>query len=106
MWVTADVHCTAAHHDAPERAAFTDFDPFREFVSGPLHAGAFGPNELDPTSGPRAEFVRGPSRQGASPLEGFGHFGELDVAPDGSTLEVHLRDRAGASLWTTTLRRT
>jgi len=106
VWVTADVHYTAAHHYAPERAAFTDFDPFWEFVSGPLHAGAFGPNELDPTFGPRAEFVRGPSRQGASPLEGFQHFGELDVAPDGTTLEVHLRDQAGASLWTTTLRRT
>ena len=51
VWVTADVHYTAAHHYAPERAAFTDFDPFWEFVSGPLHAGAFGPNELDPTFG-------------------------------------------------------
>ena len=75
-------------------------------MSGPLHAGAFGPNELDPTFGPRAEFVRGPSRQGASPLEGFQHFGELDVAPDGSTLDVHLRDHDGGSLWSTTLRRT
>ncbi|ANY05483.1 alkaline phosphatase D family protein [Pseudonocardia sp. HH130630-07] len=105
VWVTADVHYTAAHHYAPERAAFTEFDPFWEFVSGPLHAGAFGPNELDPTFGPSVEFVRGPSRQEASPLEGFQHFGEIDVAPDGSVLDVHLRDQDGASLWTTTLHR-
>lgn len=105
VWVTADVHYTAAHHYAPERAAFADFDPFWEFVSGPLHAGAFGPSDLDPTFGPRAEFVRGPSRQGASPAEGFQHFGELDVAADGSTLDVNLRDEDGGSLWSTTLQR-
>ncbi|BBG03640.1 MULTISPECIES: alkaline phosphatase D family protein [Pseudonocardia] len=103
VWVTADVHYTAAHHYSPDRAAFDDFDPFWEFVSGPLHAGAFGPNELDPTFGPRAEFVRGPARDGASPLEGFQHFGELDVAGDGSSLTVHLRDQTGASLWSRTL---
>lgn len=105
VWVTADVHYTAAHHYAPERAAFDGFDPFWEFVSGPLHAGAFGPNELDPTFGPRAEFVRGPDRDGASPLEGFQHFGELDVAADGSVLDVHLRDQDGGSLWSTRLHR-
>jgi len=103
VWVTADVHYTAAHHYSPDRAAFDDFDPFWEFVSGPLHAGAFGPNELDPTFGPRAEFVRGPDRAGASPLEGFQHFGELDVAGDGSALTVHLRDQTGGSLWSRTL---
>ena len=49
VWITADVHYTAAHHYSPERAAFTDFDPFWEFVSGPIAAGALpgqgaGPN--------------------------------------------------------------
>jgi phosphodiesterase/alkaline phosphatase D-like protein len=28
------------------------FDPFWEFVAGPIHAGTFGPNPLDPTFGP------------------------------------------------------
>ena len=45
--LTADVHYTAAHHYDPSRAAVGDFDPFWEFVSGPLNAGAFGPNALD-----------------------------------------------------------
>ena len=34
VWVTTDVHYTAAHHYSPERAAYTDFEPFWEFVSG------------------------------------------------------------------------
>lgn len=52
LWLTADVHYTAAHHYSPDRAAFGDFDPFWEFVSGPLNAGGFGPNALDKTFGP------------------------------------------------------
>jgi len=36
VFITADVHYTAAHHYSPERAAYTDFTPFWEFVSGPL----------------------------------------------------------------------
>ncbi|WP_130291841.1 alkaline phosphatase D family protein [Pseudonocardia sediminis] len=103
VWVTADVHYTAAHHYSPDRAAFDGFDPFWEFVSGPLHAGAFGPSELDPTFGPEAVFTRGPSRQGASPLEGFQHFGELEVAPGGREMRVTLRGQQGEELWGTTL---
>ena len=48
VWITADVHYCAAHHYDPARARFTEFDPFWEFVAGPLHAGTFGPNTLDP----------------------------------------------------------
>ena len=50
VWLTADVHYTAAHHYSPDRAAFQEFEPFWEFVSGPLHAGTFGPNALDPAT--------------------------------------------------------
>jgi phosphodiesterase/alkaline phosphatase D-like protein len=34
--LTADVHYTAAHYFDPNKAAFQDFDPFWEFVSGPI----------------------------------------------------------------------
>ena len=30
-----------------------------EFVAGPLHAGTFGPNELDNTFGPELKFIKG-----------------------------------------------
>ena len=49
VWLTADTHYTAAHYYDPGKAQFTDFDPFWEFVSGPLNAGTFGPNALDAT---------------------------------------------------------
>ncbi len=39
VWLTADVHYTAAHYYDPGKAKFQDFLPFWEFVAGPL---AFG----------------------------------------------------------------
>ena len=66
VWLTADVHYTAAHYYDPNKAAFQDFEPFWEFVSGPIHAGSFGPNELDNTFGPQLDV-----RQGAD--QGAGH---------------------------------
>jgi alkaline phosphatase D len=103
VWLTADVHYTAAHHYSPERAAVADFDPFWEFVSGPLHAGAFGPPALDPTFGPEAVFVHAPPAPNASPLDNFQHFGEIEVDGHSGQLTVHLRDGHGTSLWTKTL---
>jgi alkaline phosphatase D len=104
VWLTADVHYTAAHHYAPERAAYQDFDPFWEFVSGPLNAGAFGPNELDGTFGPRAVYVEAPPTPNASPAQGFQFFGE--VAIDGGTgeLTVRLRGVDGSVRFRQTLR--
>jgi alkaline phosphatase D len=51
VWFTADVHYTAAHYYDPSSAVFDDFEPFWEFVSGPLNAGSFGPNKVDETFG-------------------------------------------------------
>ncbi|MDI2129907.1 alkaline phosphatase D family protein [Yinghuangia seranimata] len=104
VFLTADVHYTAAHHYDPARAAFKDFDPFWEFVSGPLNAGAFGPNKLDDTFGPKAEFVHAPPRANLSPMEGFQHFGEVAVEGHSGELTVRLRDGESKVLWTTTLK--
>ncbi|MDD9348504.1 alkaline phosphatase D family protein [Mumia sp.] len=103
VWLTADVHYTAAHHYSPDRAAYQDFDPFWEFVSGPLNAGAFGPNALDATFGPRAEFVAAPPRANTSPAEGFQFFGEVEVDGDTAALTVTLRDVDGGALFSKTL---
>lgn len=48
-------------------------------MSGPLHAGAFGPNALDPAFGPQAGFVNAPPTANTSPLDGVRHFGEVFV---------------------------
>jgi alkaline phosphatase D len=103
VFATADVHYTAAHHYDPARAAVGDFTPFWEFVSGPANAGAFGPNTLDGTFGPKAEFVHAPPRANASPLEGFQHFGEMQVDGHSGDLTVRLRDAESSVLWSKTL---
>ena len=104
VWLTADVHYTAAHYYDPSKAAFSDFDPFWEFVSGPLHAGAFGPNALDPTFGPQQVFAATPPRANTSPLEGSQFFGEVEIQEHSRDLTVHLRDLTGAALWSKTLK--
>jgi alkaline phosphatase D len=106
VWFTADVHYTAAHYYNPDKAAFQDFDPFWEFVSGPLHAGTFGPNALDGTFGPEVKFVKAPEEgQGVNlpPSEGLQFFGLVDI--DGATqqMTVRLMDRADKELWKVTL---
>ncbi|NYG55515.1 alkaline phosphatase D family protein [Nocardioides perillae] len=103
VWLTADVHYTAAHHYSPDRATYQDFDPFWEFVSGPLNAGAFGPNALDATFGPRGEFVAAAPRPNTSPAEGSQFFGEVQVEGRTGRLTVTLRDVEGAALFTRTL---
>src|SRR5262249_29475321 len=81
VWITADVHYAAAHHYHPERARFAGFRPFWEFVAGPLHAGTFGPNKLDPTFGPELRFLSIPEsmKPNRPPSEGLQFFGTLDV---------------------------
>ncbi len=101
VWLTADVHYTAAHHYSPDRAQFQDFDPFWEFVSGPLHAGTFGPNELDNTFGPKVEFVKAPEDGQANlpPSAGLQFFGQVDIEGETGVMTVSLVDRADTVLW-------
>ena len=103
VWLTADVHYTAAHHYSPDRAAYQAFDPFWEFVSGPLNAGGFGPNALDGTFGPRPAFVAAPPHANTSPAEGGQFFGEVAIDADTRQLTVTLRDVSGAALFSKTL---
>ena len=101
VWVTADVHYTAAHLYSPERAKFTEFDPFWEFVSGPLNAGTFGPGALDGTFGPEVVFAKAPPKGQANlpPSAGYQFFGELEVDGKSGEMRVVLRDWEGAALW-------
>jgi alkaline phosphatase D len=103
VYLTADVHYTAAISYDPGRAGFTDFAPFWEFVSGPLNAGAFPESPLDGTFGARYEFVHAPAEANVSPAEGFQHFGEVNINPEDRTFTVNLRDAKGASLYSKVL---
>jgi alkaline phosphatase D len=93
VWVTADVHYCAAHHYSPARARFAEFDPFWEFVAGPLHAGTFGPNELDQTFGPEVRFLGippglKPNRPPSEPYQFFGS-GRIDRRTRTLTMKLH-----------------
>jgi alkaline phosphatase D len=104
VWLTADVHYTAAHYYDPARAQFTDFDPFWEFVSGPIHAGTFGPNPLDNTFGPRVVFQKSSEGKGLNaPSAGMQFFGEVEIDGKTGAMTVKLRDVAGATLFKQTL---
>lgn len=104
VWLTADVHYTAAHHYDPDRAAYADFDPFWEFVSGPMAGGTFEVKDLDETFGPEVVFSKG-NRTGQwdqSPREGNQFFGHVAIDSD-AALTVTLHAGSGVALWSTTL---
>ena len=103
VWLTADVHYTSAQHYQPARAAFTDFEPFWEFVSGPLNAGAFPANTLDNTFGPDRVFLKAPTTANVSPAGGYQFFGEVDIDGDSGELTVRLRESDGTVLFTQVL---
>ncbi|VIO66834.1 alkaline phosphatase D family protein [Bradyrhizobium ivorense] len=105
VWLTADVHYAAAHYYNPNKAQFQDFDPFWEFVSGPLHAGTFGPNELDNTFGPEVKFVKAPgeANQNLPPSAGMQFFGHVKIDGKSGQMTVSLRDRKDVELWSIAL---
>jgi alkaline phosphatase D len=103
VWLTADVHYCAAHHYDPSRAQFQDFEPFWEFVAGPLHAGSFGPNKLENTFGPEVVFERAPPAASYSPFGGYQFFGQVDIDERTSALTVQLVDLNGQSIFERTL---
>jgi len=101
VWVTADVHYASATQYRPELARYTDFEPFWEFVGGPLHAGTFGPNALDRTFGPDVKFVSIPAdlKQNRPPSDGdqFFGIGRIDATTRAMTVSLHGAD--GRSLY-------
>jgi len=105
-WITADVHYAAAHYYDPNQAAFQDFEPFWEFVAGPLHAGTGRAFPRDATFGPQVVFEKSAprdSRINHGPSYGMQFFGRIAI--DGSTgvLTVALKDTDDNVLWSKSL---
>ena len=105
VWLTADMHYTAAHYYDPNRAVFQDFEPFWEFISGPLHAGTWHAAASSTTPSGRARsFQKGCSAEQGddlAPCFGLQFFGH--VAIDGATevMTVTLKDVDDRDLWST-----
>ena len=103
--MTADVHYAAAIHYDPGRARFTNFTPFWEFVAGPIHAGTFGPNEVDRTFGPEVKYQSVPDgmKQNRPPSEGRQYFGVAAIDGVSEVMTVTLHDLSGTVLFKTEL---
>jgi alkaline phosphatase D len=104
VWLTADMHYTAAHYYDPNAAVFQDFEPFWEFVSGPIHAGTWRPQPLDNTFGPRAVFQKGCSSEPGddlAPCFGLQFFGQVEIDGASEVMTVTLKDVDDQNLWST-----
>lgn len=96
VWVTADVHYAQATHHDSSREKFTEFEPFWEFVGGPINAGTFGP-ELRYVSVPKD------NPQNRSPAARQQYYGRAKIDPASRAMTVSLHDLDGKSLWEVTL---
>jgi len=106
VWITADLHYTAAHYYDPNQALFQDFEPFWEFVSGPIHAGTWPQVDLAPTFGPRVVYQCGASRaqgENVAPCYGLQFFGHMAIDGANRQLMITLKDVKDRALWTKTL---
>jgi alkaline phosphatase D len=102
IWITADMHYTAAHYYDPDKAQFEDFEPFWEFMSGPIHAGTGLPGALDNTFGPRAVYQNACTKEQGddlAPCFGKQFFGHVSIDGASSVLTVTLRDVDDRALW-------
>ncbi|HRK96749.1 MAG TPA: alkaline phosphatase D family protein, partial [Rhodospirillales bacterium] len=103
VWLTADVHYTAAHYYDPAKARASDFDGFWEFVSGPLHAATGTAAQLDDTFGPQVLFEKSAQGRRLGPADGLQFFGEVRIAGRDRVMTVILRDLSGAALYSVEL---
>jgi alkaline phosphatase D len=101
VYITSDVHYTASISYKTENAVFKDFIPFHEFVIGPIHSGAFGPNALDGSFGPEYEYIRAPGLDGLGlnlNPPNYQSFGYAEASETGN-LTVKLIDITGKVLF-------
>lgn len=101
VWVTADVHYSAAHFYDPKMAVFKDFNGFWEFVGGPLHAGTFATNGTDPTFGitPVFNSTSAATKPNRPPSEGLQFFGTLTIDPQTERMTAALWNLKNERLW-------
>ena len=104
IFLTADVHYAASHRYDPSRARFTEFNPFWEFVSGPMHAMSLSAGTLDRTFGPEAVWSSRPAGSVPSgPFSPEQYFGTVGIDGRSGALTVTHFDREGTRLTSTTL---
>ena len=106
VWLTADLHYTAAHYFDPNDAVFDDFEPFWEFVSGPIHAGTWTSCSMDRTFGLQVIFQKAASSsqgENLAPSFGLQFFGHIAIDGASQQMTVTLKDVADRALWAKTI---
>jgi alkaline phosphatase D len=68
---------------------------------GPLNAGTFGPNELDPTFGPQLKFIKAPDpgQANLAPSAGYQFFGHIRIDGANAAMTVTLKDMKNQDLY-------
>jgi alkaline phosphatase D len=104
VWLAADVHYSAAYHFDPNRAAFRNFDPFWEFISGPFHTRPGRVKNFDKTFGAEQHFrTPRPPIVNPPPSDGFLYFGHAKIDAKTGDLRVTIRDLNDRTLFSRTL---
>jgi alkaline phosphatase D len=106
VWLTADVHYTAAHFYNPEKAAFQDFEPILGIRLRPAPCRHLRPGRPRHDLRPGAEIRQSTSpRPAAKPsaFDGLQFFGVVDIDGASEAMTVHLMDRDNTELFTQTL---
>lgn len=94
-------HDDAAHCDDLDTARFQDVDPFWEFVSGPIHAGSFGPGAMDDTFGPVVKVAKDPGgKPNLPPSAGLQFYGHVAIERNTGVLTVRLKHIENRTLHT------
>lgn len=101
--ISGDVHFASAVHYDPQRAAFSDFSPFWEFINGPLHAGGFPAKGVDRTFGARQEFVGASLTSAAPPGPNCSSFGSAQINSSTGDMTVSLHNDEGLVLFSQVL---
>jgi alkaline phosphatase D len=101
VWLTADVHYAAAHYYDPNQAQFSDFNPFWEFVAGPMNSGTYGTSPMDNTFGPQVKFQSVPADLPGNrpPSEGLQFFGTVKIDAETQRMTVALHNLSGKTLY-------
>ena len=72
----------------------------QRFVSGPIHAGSFGPGDMDNTFGPQVMFSKDPAgERNLPPSAGLQFFGHVRIDGDTGVMTVSLKDLEDATLY-------
>lgn len=100
VWLTADLHYATATEYHPDRAIFKDFNPFWEFMAGPLNAGTGVLHKLDNTFGPRTDWasLSEDTERHLAPSEGKQYYGIVEINGKSRQLTVRFYDAAGREL--------